>query len=145
MSLTRIALIALAALATLACLSAQAQNRAEYAPYTIYYNAFDSGFLTEDIARQYGVVRSKSRGVLTVNVLRNGKPVSARVEAWIKDADGEPVDVSVRRQAQGQSTDFISTFRVEPPQTLNFTLYVSPSGHDGSPMQIGFTQTFFGD
>lgn len=111
--------------------------------YTVHYNALPSAFLTPEIARQYGVLRSRVRGVLVVSVLRQGSPVRVRVEAQA-GAPGEPLQPLELRLVETNGTpSYIGSFAIASGESRQFRLRVEPP--DDAPIHIGFTRQFFDD
>src|SRR5579885_1899796 len=65
--------------------AAAAEHTMSFGAYTVHYNALASGLLQAEVARRYGITRSKGRGVLNVSVLKKTAtgtvPVKAAVSA----------------------------------------------------------------
>ena len=63
---------------------ASAENSTKDNGYTIHHNAITTDMLTPEIAREYGLIRSRNRAMLNVSVIKQvpgttGQPVSARL------------------------------------------------------------------
>ncbi len=119
----------------------QAQTES-YGPYQIHYGAFPSAQLEESIAREYGIQRSRIRGVLTVVLTHEGKPTHGMVRVVATDSKGEDVPVEVRRIVDGEHISYLGTFRIEHGEALSFTLEINPLGGE-QLLHAAFRQRFF--
>jgi hypothetical protein len=83
--------------------SASANNGYDLGDYIVYYNAFTADNLPAEMAAAYGIVRSKSKGVLNLSVQKKaapGKmsmPMNAKVSVWVKNLVGQEKGVDIRR------------------------------------------------
>ena len=50
--------------------AAQAEQKEVMGDWNVHYIAFGSGFLTPEIAKNYGITRSKYNGVVNISVLK---------------------------------------------------------------------------
>jgi len=114
-------------------MSAVAENATHVAGYTIHHNALTTDSLAPQVAKAYGIQRSKNRGMLNVSVLKDkagsiGEPVKAKVEATATNLSGQSREIDMREVMDGGAVYYIGDFRVSNQETLNFDLTVSPSG-----------------
>jgi hypothetical protein len=103
--------------------------------------------LTPEVARAYGLQRSKNRGMLNVSVIREvagttGTPVSADVVASATNLAGQHRTIPMREIKDGDAIYYIGEFRIADEETLKFTIEVTPSGESSSHM-VRLTQQFF--
>lgn len=128
---------------TLLCLSmsASAQGVAQHGEYQIHYNAVPSGFLGAEVAQSYGILRSRSRGVLLVSVKRADQAVSARVEAQAGPGGDRLQALEMRPVQTGGITSYIGSFTIADGESRYFRLRVTPA--DGAPLELEFSQQFF--
>lgn len=114
-------------------LSAWAENSTTIPGYTIHHNAIPSASLDPSIAKQYGIQRSKYRGMLNVSVIKSepgttGKPTPAVVLAKATNIRGQLVSIPMRQVEEGDAIYYIGEFRIADQETLNFELEVQPRG-----------------
>ncbi|WP_339721417.1 DUF4426 domain-containing protein [uncultured Paraglaciecola sp.] len=57
------------ALGLLFCFSANAEQKQELGSWDVHYMALNSTFLTPQVAKEYGIVRSKFNGLINISVL----------------------------------------------------------------------------
>lgn len=127
-------------------LTAAAENFATYGEYTIHYNALSTDSLSPDVAKAYGIRRSKARGMINVAVrkkLEDGTevPVPAKVRAESRNIHAQIDELELRQIKEEQSVYYIADFKVDDGETLRFKVDVTP---EGSPLRtVEFTQTFY--
>lgn len=127
-------------------LPAHAEQMKRFGDVEVHYNAMSTDELIPEVARKYGVQRSRNRGLATISVLQRdaqgaNKPIKAKVDARIKMLTGQAVDVDLREVADGQAVYYLGDFRVAPPVTLRFEIDVRVPGKP--PMRFDFSQEFF--
>ena len=126
-------LTAVAVAALIAATHALAEPFTRAGAFTIYHNAVTADTLTPEVATALGILRSKSRGVLNVSVIKEqdgttGTPVRALVDLAIVDAADQKTRVPMREiEAQG-AVSYLAEFPVASGQELMFELQVRPAG-----------------
>ena len=127
-----------------ACLAAP-QDVAAHG-YTLHYNALPSATLSEEMARQHGILRSRGTGVLIVSVQAESEEgsVPAHVEAQAIDGHSQPVDISWRTVRVGEYISYLGTFRVRDGESIRFSLSATPRGSDVTLSEY-FRQSFAAD
>ncbi|MGD9393318.1 MAG: DUF4426 domain-containing protein, partial [Chromatiales bacterium] len=85
----------------LATTVAFAENSTKDNGYTIHHNAITTDMLTPEIAREYGLIRSRNRAMLNVSVIREvegttGQPVQAEVRASSTNIIGQQRRLKMR-------------------------------------------------
>jgi hypothetical protein len=128
-------------------LSAQAQNAQDFGDYVVHYNALTTDFLTPQVARHYGISRSKNRGMLNVSVLSKSlgvpnRSVRAEVSAQARNLNAQVKPMNLREISEGNAVYYIAEFPISDQETLDFTIDVTPEG-GGAPMSVSFRQQFY--
>jgi hypothetical protein len=133
----------------LACLplAGMAENSTDIPGYIIHHNAFTTDTLSPEVARHYGLTRSKNRGMLNVSVIKGvpgttGHSVSAEIAARATNLAGQSREIDLREIRDGEAIYYIGDFRVTHEETLNFTLEVTPEGANHS-YTAHLSQQFF--
>ena len=142
---------------TLACLAglfifmmsaaARAENSQDFGDYVVHFNALGTHMLPASVTKQYGLKRSKNRGMINIAVLRKvlgttGKPVSARVSASATNLTGQKRDIPLREIREGTAIYYIGDFPITHEETLRFTVDVQPEGEQET-FQVRFKQQFY--
>ncbi len=128
---------------------AAAEQSVEFGDYTIHYNAFPTTLLPADVARSYGITRSRSRALLNVTVLKevlgtSSKPVEATVQTTAVNLSGQVKEIPMRKVEEENAIYYLGEFVVRNEETLRFTIEVTPE-HAGPSRRIEFSQQFFTD
>ncbi len=113
--------------------SVWAENSTTITGYTIHHNAIPTASLDPAVANQYGIQRSKYRGMLNVSVIKEipnstGKSVDAVVMANATNIRGQLISIPMRKVTEGDAIYFIGEFKIADQETLNFNLQVKPQG-----------------
>lgn len=139
----RIIGVALALLTTLGMAGpAFAQQAETYGPYQIHYNALPTSSLLPDIARAYGITRSKERGLLNIVILEHGKPIHARVTARAVNLSNQLRTINMREVTEQDAVYYLGGFHFNDGDTLDFTVKVSPDD-TSKEYTVQFRQQFF--
>ena len=120
----------------------------EWGDYVIHFNAFTTDQLAADVARNYGITRSKSRAMLNVTVLQtqeNGvnKPVKARVAVQTTNLADQIKDLTLREivEGDGEAIYYVGDTPVANGETLVFDIQATPEGGTPSP-RVKFQRHF---
>ncbi len=128
-------------------LAAGAEQSATVGDYVVHYNALTTDMLQPEVARHYGITRSKSQALLNVSVQKKvmgttGKPVTASVEAHATNLNNQLKNIAMREVEDQGAIYYLGTVRVDHGETLNFSIDVTPEGK-GQPLTVEFQQRFF--
>ena len=142
-------LVLLLASALLAPLSALAENSTSAGGYTIHYNAFTTSTLTPEVAKAYGIQRSKFRGMLNVSVIKEkegttGSSVPARVDVNTLVLTGQSSRLSMREIKEQGAVYYVGEFPVQNEEKVNFVIEVTPEGSMETVI-VNMEQQFFTD
>ena len=76
------------------------ENARGFGAYTLHVNALTTDQLEQDVAKAYGITRSKSRAMLNVVIMRNAagqdQPVTAQVSASARNLANQFKDLGMR-------------------------------------------------
>lgn len=116
--------------------------------YEMHYNAVRTDQLTADIARAYGIERSKNKVLLNISVLH--KPAGsntttatdADIQVLARNLNGQIKDVQLRRIAESAATYYIGEVAFSGSETLVFELRAIPTG-SVLPIEATLTREFF--
>jgi hypothetical protein len=125
---------------------AHAEISQKFGPLEIHYNALTTDELQPEVARAYKIERSKTRGLVTMAVLKQNKvgvptPVPAKISVYVTNLNQQLANVEMREIKEGTAIYYLGEFRVAPPDTLKFTASVEVAGEPKREMV--FDQKFF--
>ncbi|MDR0183071.1 DUF4426 domain-containing protein [Lysobacter arvi] len=112
---------------------------------TIRASAIPTASLGEEVARQYGITRSKDTVMLLVGV-RQGEgaqetALPARIVATASDLRGRKHMIDMRELRSGDLLDYVGTVEVSPPDTLRFDVQIVRE--NGATSQMQFSRDFY--
>lgn len=125
---------------------AHAEISQKFGPLEIHYNALITDELLPEVARTYKIERSKTRGLVTISVLKQNQvgvplPVPARITVYVTNPSQQLANITLREVREGTAIYYLGEFRVTPPDTLKFTATVEVEGEPKREMV--FSQKFY--
>ena len=120
-----------------------------FGDYEVYYSAFNSTFITPDIARVYGLERSPKHGLVNI-AIRNikdsetGKAVTAQLQGQHKNLLQQSVPLQFKEVREGSAVYYLAGFKFSNEEMLEFSIDVKPEGSD-TRYPVTFRQTFYQD
>ena len=114
--------------------------------HVVHFSAQSTDQLSPDVARLYGIVRSKNRAMLTVSILRtmDNTAVTAIVSVKAVNLTGQVKNITMRRINEEQAIYYIGVVAVANRETLILDIGVTPDGIE-SPSNVRFKRKFFSD
>ncbi len=126
---------------------ASAENSQDFGDYVVHFNALSTNHLPPTVTREYGIKRSKNRGMINIAVLHKtlgttGKPVQAKVSASATNLTGQKRDIGLREVREDTAIYYIGDFPITHEETLRFRVNVQPEG-ESETQEVKFKQQFF--
>ncbi len=114
--------------------------------YVVHFSALTTDQVPPDIAKNYGIVRSKNRAMLNVSVLResDNSSVPATVNVKTTNLTQQLKNVNMRRIDEQDAIYYIGETPVANRETLIFDIEVTPEGASTSS-DVRFTRQFYTD
>lgn len=120
----------------------------EWENYVIHFNAFTTDQLAAEVARNYGITRSKSRAMLNVTVLQEQpdgakKAVKAKVAVQTTNLENQVKSLALREivEGDGEAIYYVGDTAVANGETLVFDIQATPEGGTPSP-RVKFQRHF---
>ncbi len=112
----------------------------------VNYNVMTTDTLSPQVAKTYGIERSKNRLLLTVSVSRpdeRGVPraVDADVTAYTVNMIEQHRKIKMRRISEAEAIYYLGDFGFATPDFLRFTVNIADPG-SGKPHKIEFQRNF---
>jgi len=125
------------------------ESTRDFGDYVVHFNAIGTDQLTQEVARQYGIVRSKNRAMLNVSILKKaegtmGIPVTGSVSASAINLTGQLRNITLREIKEGTAVYYIGETSITDGETLIFTVDVTPI-NEASRFTVRFKKQFFVD
>jgi hypothetical protein len=128
----------------------QAQHAAasdvDIGDYVVHFSAQSTNNLSLEVARQYGIVRSKNRAMLNVSVLRKNTGTAATADIQVRAVNlaGQLKNVTMRKLEIQEAIYYIGETGIANHETLVFTITVTPEG-EAEASEVRFTREFYTD
>ncbi|KJY81440.1 hypothetical protein TW81_18455 [Vibrio galatheae] len=111
----------------------------------VHYSAFNSTFLTPQVARSYQLKRNGYSAILNISVLDNsqaGKPaITAQISGNAKNLIGQMRELDFREIKEGDAIYYLAEFPISDEEQLTFNIDVS-AGNKGAGA-LKFSQKFY--
>ena len=124
-----------------------AEQSKAFSDYVVHYNAFSTDMLQPAIAKQYGLKRSKNRGMFNISVQKKimgttGQPVVAEITGQATNLSGQIKTMQPRKIVEDTAIYYIGEFSVTHREVLDFDFNITPAG-EKNPFHLKFRQQFF--
>jgi hypothetical protein len=119
----------------------------DFGEYVLYFNALNTDQLSPEIAREYEIVRSKSRALLNVSIHRkrdNGQTeaVTGAVSASAINLNGQLKTMTLREIREEAAIYYIGELAITDGEILIYTVDATPS-NEPSRFTVRFKKQFF--
>jgi hypothetical protein len=119
----------------------------DFGEYVLFFNALNTDQLSPDIAREYGIVRSKSRAMLNVSIHRkldDGKTeaVTGAVSASAINLNGQLMTMTLREIREEAAIYYIGELAITNGEVLIYTIDAMPI-NEPSRFTVRFKKQFF--
>jgi len=121
-----------------------AASDADIGDHIVHFSAQSTNNLSPEVARQYGIVRSKSRAMLNVSVLRKDTGAAALADVQVKAVNlaGQLKNVTMRKIEIQEAIYYIGETGIANQETLVFTISITPEG-SSEASEVRFTREFY--
>ncbi len=121
-------------------------SSAEIGDHVVHFSAQTTDQLPPEVARAYNIVRSPTRAMLNISVLRlaDNQPVEASVAVKTVNLTGQLKNVTMRQITEQDAIYYIGETPVANRETLIFDISVMPEGVD-TFSEVRFKRQFYTD
>ncbi len=126
--------------------SASAENMKKLGSFNVHYMAIGATFLTPEIAKTYGIERSRYNGLINISVLDNSQKStpakSVKITGTARNDIGQIKTLDFDEVKEGQAIYYLSQLKYSDEETFYFDITIS----DGKESHnLKFTQKFYVD
>ncbi|MDO6763831.1 DUF4426 domain-containing protein [Agarivorans sp. 1_MG-2023] len=144
--MSKFLLISLISSLMLFTLPSRAEQKAVLGDYEVHYVAFNSTFIPAEVAKVYGLQRSRYNGLINITVLdgksADKKPVAVKISGTARNLIGNQTNLEFKEIREGESVYYIAELRHSNEETFRFKVIVD----DGKRQQtLEFQQKFYVD
>ena len=124
------------------------ENYKDFGRYVIHVNALTTDQLPPDVAKTYGIVRSGTRALLNVVVLKKvegltDQPVSGDISVMAANLTGQNKGMTMRKVTEQDAIYYIGEAAVSSREILIFDIDVVPE-NETEKFALRFKKEFFG-
>lgn len=114
--------------------------------HIVHFSAQSTDQLSPDVARAYGIVRSKNRAMLNVSVIKEGTTVAVPADITVRTVNlaGQLKNVTMRKIQEQEAIYYIGETAVANHETLVFNISITPEG-TMEASDVRFTREFYTD
>jgi len=125
---------------------ASAENMKKLGSMNVHYMAIGSTFFTPEIAKVYGITRSRYNGLVNISVLDNtktGNPAkTVTINGQAKNNLGQFKSLEFKEVKEGNAIYYLAQISYNHEETIHFNLTIN----DGKEQQtLKFSQKFYVD
>ncbi len=115
--------------------------------YEVHYSVFNTSFLTPEIAKTYGITRSKNQALINIAVIKIDKDGSKGVPAVVKGTVRDLIhsnDLDFFPVREEKAIYYLSPLRISDKQDVYFDISVQPDPNR-SPYHLKFKKRLYVD
>lgn len=123
---------------------AQAEQKVSLGNWDVHYIAFNTTFLTPDIAKSYGIVRSKYNGLINISVLDKQSQVAQEVliSGEARNLLGVVKKLSFKQVREGEAVYYLAVLPFSDQEHYRINLEIN----DGKTQQkLKFEHKFYAE
>ncbi|WP_299006081.1 DUF4426 domain-containing protein [uncultured Shewanella sp.] len=124
-----------------------AEQKQTVGNYDIHYVAFDSTFLTPQIAKEYGLKRSRYTGIVNISVLNNSDTEHSAVPVELSGTANNLLDarkkLTFKEIKEGKAIYYLAEIPYRDDQEINFNINVKYGAKLNT--QLKFKHKFYVD
>jgi len=125
---------------------ASAENMKKLGTMNVHYIAIGSTFFTPEIAKAYGITRSRYNGLVNISVLDNtkkGSPAkSVNIRGKAKNNLGQFKTLEFNEVKEGAAIYYLAQVNYNHEETIHFDLTITDGKEE---QQLKFSQKFYVD
>jgi hypothetical protein len=123
-----------------------AANMKTFGDIDVHYMAIGAAFLTPEVAKAYGIERSRYNGLVNISVLDNSQPSQPAklvlISGTAKNLAGQNKDLTFDEVKEGQAIYYLAQVNYRHNETIQFSINIT----DGAKKHtLKFSQKFFAD
>jgi len=121
-----------------------AASDADIGDHVVHFSAQSTDQLPPEVARAYGIVRSKNRAMLNVSILKEGTITAVTADITVRTVNlaGQLKNVTMRKIQEGDAIYYIGETGIANRETLIFNISITPEGATETS-DVSFTRQFY--
>lgn len=118
----------------------------QYGDTRVYFSAFNSSFITPQVATAYNIARGKDRGLVNIAVIEGQRPQgkTTHITGTVSNILGQQQTLDFFEVREGEAVYYLAPFRFSDEDFMTFTIQVQIEA--GKPARsFKFQRTFYHD
>lgn len=105
-------------------MSANAEQKKTLGSWDVHYITVSTTFLTPEIAKAYGIVRSKNTALVNISVLdkRSKKAQDVTISGHARDLLGSQKQLEFKKVEEGEAIYYLATLSFDDQERYRFTI-----------------------
>ncbi len=124
--------------------SALAEQKQTLGEWDVHYMVVNTTFLSPDIAKSYGLVRSKYNALVNISVLDSdsGKAQKVAVKGKATNLLGNSRELTFKRVDEGEAVYYLAVLPFRDQETFRFAITIQ---HGNTIKELNFKQQLYTD
>ena len=121
-----------------------AASDADIGDHIVHFSAQSTDQLPPEVARAYGIVRSKNRAMLNVSILNESTSTAVTADVTVRTVNlaGQLKNVTMRKVQEQEAIYYIGETGIANRETLVFNIRITPEGATEAS-EVKFTREFY--
>ncbi len=116
----------------------------EFGPWQVHYVVIPTTFLLPEVAKQYGIVRSKDRALINLSLIHSADgPSGAEVSGSVTNLLSQRQPLNFREVREGEAVYYLADLKHTDRDLLRFDLQVQPP--EGERLNVKLQQKMYAD
>ena len=141
-----LAMVLIAAFGLCTAFISNAENMKKFGDLDVHYMAIGATFLTPEVAKAYGIQRSRYNALVNISVLDNSKnntpAKTVLISGSAKNLVGQNKSISFDEVKEGDAIYYLAQVNYRNNETIKFDITIIDNG---KTHQLTFSQKFYTD
>jgi len=141
-----LAIVLITAFGLCTAFASNAENMKKFGDLDVHYMALGATFLTPEVAKAYGIQRSRYNGLVNISVLDNSKKNSPAKTVLIsgkaKNLAGQNKSIYFDEVKEGDAIYYLAQVKYRNNETIKFDITITDNGKEHL---LTFSQKFYTD
>ena len=122
------------------------KGHVDFEKYSVHFNVFNSTFISEKVAANYGIKRSKYESLLNVSVSPVGEygALPAKLSGTVTNLMQQQKQLKFIEIAEKSATYYLAPIRISGEENVRIELKITPKG-ESETLEFSFNKKVYSD
>lgn len=122
--------------------STQAEIKKTLGKWDVHYIAFNSTFLTPEVAKAYGIVRSENNTLINISIIdrQSGEAQHAQLSGFARNLIGTTINLDFKEVKEGEAIYYLATLSTSDEEHFRFVIDIQQGRNQ---QQLKFEQKVY--